>query len=254
MNLALVNALAAMFALTTVQAQDRPATVPFAVGERLSYDVKFGPLKAGRGTMEVMEVVDVRGRPAWRVALRVKGGITFFKVNNVLESWIDTTTFSSLRFVQDFDQTGSDRQKTYEIFPERQEYQDGEKAPVPSVEFPLDDAAFIYFARTLPLEIGVTYSFDRYFKPDRNPVRIKVLRRERIKVPAGTFQTIVVQPIIKAKGIFSENGKAEIWFTEDERRLMVQMKTNLSIGSLSLYLKSIRLPDSAAATPPPSPP
>ena len=209
----LLNALAAVLTLTTAQAQERPAPLPFGVGEKLTYEVKFGPLKAGSGTMEVLGIEDVRGRPAWHTALRVKGGITFYKVNNVIESWIDTATFSSLRFVQDFDQTGSDREKRYEIFPERQEYVDGDKAPLPSVADPLDDASFIYFARTVPLEIGVTYSYDRYFKPDRNPVRLKVLRRERIKVPAGTFQTIVVQPIIKAKGIFSENGKAEIWFT-----------------------------------------
>ena len=43
-------------------------------------------------------------------------------------------------------------------------------------------ASFLYFLRTIPLDVGETYTFDRYFRPDRNPVTIKVLRTERIRV------------------------------------------------------------------------
>jgi len=67
-----------------------------------------------------------------------------------------------------------------------------------------------------------------------------VLRRERIKVPAGTFNTIVIQPIIKAKGLFSEGGKAQVWLTDDSARVLVQMKSSLPIGSLNLYLRAYR--------------
>ena len=73
-------------------------------------------------------------------------------------------------------------------------------------------------------------------------MRIKVLRRETVKVPAGTYQAIVVRPMIKSKGIFSENSKAEIWFSEDANRIMVQLKADLPVGSLNLYLTSARPP------------
>ena len=114
----------------------------------------------------------------------------------------------------------------------------------PSVTNPLDDGSFLYFIRTVPLEVGKTYEFDRYFRPDRNPVKITVLRKERIKVPAGTFDAIVIRPSIKSKGIFSENGQAEVWLSDDERHIMLQLKSKLSFGSLSLYLKSYRAPAS----------
>jgi len=241
---ALVGVLAIATALATprLDAQDRPAAIPFGVGERFEYEVKLGPFKAGRGSMEVVGIDTVRGRDAWHTVFHVKGGLLGYKADNTMESWIDTTNLSSLRFVQDFEQTGSDRRRRYEIYPDRQVYQDGTKEEQPSVADPLDDGSFIYFIRTVPLEIGRTYSFDRYFRPDRNPVRIKVLRRETVKVPAGTFQTIVVQPMIKSKGIFSENSKAEIWFSEDAARIMVQLKADLPVGSLNLYLKSARPP------------
>ena len=244
----MMPALAAVLAIATAvaallpqDAQPAPA-VPFGVGERFTYDVKLGPFKAGRGSMEVMSVDTIRGRDAWRTVFRVKGGLLGFKADNTMETWMDTATMASLRFTQDFEQTGSDRKKHYEIFPDRAMYQESNKPEQPSVSDPLDDASFIYFIRTVPLEVGCTYTFERYFRPDKNPVRIKVLRRETIKVPAGTYQTIVVQPMIKSKGIFSEKSKAEIWFSDDATRIMVQLKADLPVGSLNLYLTSARPP------------
>ena len=69
---------------------------------------------------------------------------------------------------------------------------------------------------------------------------IRVLRRERVQVPAGTFATVVIQPIIKTSGIFAEGGQAELWLTDDAKRMMVQMKSRMSIGSLNLFLRSYR--------------
>jgi len=145
--------------------------------------------------------------------------------------------------------------KQYEIFPERAVYiektakGDNSTKEQVSVDQPLDDGSFLYFIRTVPLEVGQTYTFHRYFRPDRNPVTIKVLRKERVKVPAGQFDAIVIQPIIKTKGIFSEEGEALVWLMDDPSRIMLQMKSKLKIGSINLYLKSYRPGPAAPATP-----
>ena len=120
-----------------------------------------------------------------------------------------------------------------------------------SVKDPLDDGTFLYFIRTLPLVLDQTYSFDRYFKPDRNPVTIKVVRKDTITVPAGRFAAIVVQPIIKTTGIFSENGHAEIWLSDDANHIMLQMKSGLPFGSINLYLTSYRPAKAGSTTPKP---
>jgi hypothetical protein len=221
--------------LPTVQPR---MVVPFDTGEKLTYDVRFGGIKVGTGRMEVVGTQDVRGREAWHTRFTVKGGIPFYKVNDRIESWIDTRTFESLQFLQDLQEGRRDKERFYEIYPDKATYSEkGEVEHSPSVSDPLDDAAFMYFVRTIPLEVGQTYDFNRYFRPDRNPVQIRVLRKETVKVPAGSYRTIVIQPVIKSKGIFSEKGHAEMWLTDDSRRLLVQMKTDLSIGSLNLYLR-----------------
>lgn len=220
--------------------------VPFAVGERLDYDVKFGPMHVGGGSMEVLGNENVRNRPTWHIMFRVKGGTFFYKVDDRFESWIETTTLSSLRHKQDINEGRRDRERTFEIYPDRPSYIEDDKPEKPSVDQPLDDGSFLYFIRTVPLEVGKTYEFDRYFRPDRNPVKITVLRKEKIKVPAGTFDAIVIRPSIKSKGIFSENGQAEVWLSDDDRHIMLQMKSKLSFGSLNLYLRSYRAPPSQA--------
>ena len=228
-------------AQTTPASTLKHAKVPFGVGEKMEYDVKFGVLRVGNAHMEVVGLDNLRGRAVWHTAFWVRGGNFMYRVNDVYESWMDAETLSSLRFVQELEEGGKDTERRFEIYPERSIFIQTSKKPAKeeaSVSQPLDDGSFLYFLRTIPLEVGQTYDFNRYFRPDRNPVRIKVLRKERVKVPAGTFDAIVVQPVIKTKGIFSENGHAEVWLSDDDRHIMLQLKSALSFGSLNLYLKS----------------
>lgn len=226
------------------------AAVPFLDGEQFLYDVRFGAVKVGAARMRVLGLDTVRTRPAWHVRFNVTGGTFFYQVDDVYESWMDAATLNSLRFIQDQDQGSRERTRTFEIFPERAVYREVHKQnrELPSVAAPLDDGSFLYFIRTVPFEVGRTYRFDRYFKPDRNPVVIRVLRRERVQVPAGTFETVVIQPIIKTSGIFAEGGQAELWLTDDAKRMMVQLKSRMSIGSLNLFLRSYRWSTDAAVT------
>ena len=219
------------------------STAAFAVGETAVYDVKFGALKVGSASTVVQDVEDVRGIPALHTVFRLQGGTFFFRVNDVFESWIDQTNFASLRFYQTQQEGSNSRQKRFEIYPDRAMYVEMDKKPPrehPGVKDPLDDGSFLFFVRTLPLEVGHTYESDRYFRPDRNPIRVRVLRKETIEVPAGKFDCIVVQPAIKTEGIFSENGNAEVWLSDDSHHVLVQLKSKLSFGSINLYLRSYK--------------
>jgi hypothetical protein len=223
--------------------------VPFGPGEKSTFDVRFGALKVGNGSLEMMDLGTTRGRPTWHVAFRIEGGVPFYRVNDAYESWIDTTTMNSLLFIRQIEEGSRERAQTFEIMPESGNYIEKTRQKTTTkktVENPLDEGAFLYFVRTIPLEVGKTYDFNRYFMTDRNPVRLKVLRKERISVPAGTFNAIVVQPIIKTRGIFSEKGEAQVWLSDDASRMLLQVKSKLSFGSLNMYLKSYTPPKTKA--------
>jgi hypothetical protein len=219
-----------------------PRRVPFGVGELLEYDVKFNlvPWNVGRGSMEVFKLDTIRGREAWHTVLSIRGGIPGYRVNDRFESWIDTRTLSSLRYVQDIHDGPYNARRHFEIFPDKRLFQQDSQPLAESVENPLDEGSFLFFLRTIPLTVGLDTSFSNYFRPERNPVRIRVIRKDTIRVPAGRFPAIVVQPMIANSKIFSEGGHAEVWLSDDDNRIMLQMKSKLSFGSLSLYLKSFR--------------
>ena len=226
------------------------AAVPFGPGEKSTFEVRFGSVKVGGGSLEILGVESLRGREAYHTLFLVQGGTFFYRVNDTYESWIDAQTLNSLLFVRQIEEGTRERAQTFEIMPERGSYieRTRQKTTVkPTVPEPLDEGAFLYFVRTIPLVVGQTYDFHRYFIPARNPVRVRVLRKERVTVPAGTFNAIVVQPVIKTRGIFSEKGQAEVWLSDDSSRMLLQVKSKLSFGSLNLYLKSYTPPTDKTA-------
>lgn len=218
------------------------AAVPFGPGERATYQVRVGLFGGvGNGAMEVAGVEDVRGHPTYNLRLTMKGGVPFYRVDTRFESWLDVGKLISRRFEQDQKEGKFKRHRIFEFYPEERRWeraQTDQGGELPT-DIPLDDVSFLYFVRTLPLEVGKTYTFPRYFREGGNPVVLKVLRRERVTVPVGTFETIVVQPIIKTSGLFGDGGKAEVYFTDDDQRILVQLKSKVPVlKSLSLVLES----------------
>lgn len=213
------------------------AHLPFKDGEHLEYQVKYGFLGVGSASLEVLGLDSVRGTATVHARFTVEGGIRVYRVNDRYESWFDPRSFTTLRTVQHIDEGSYDRDRDYEFFPEQQMMSENGKPDTATVPAPLDEASFLFFLRDIPLEVGQTYTFARYFKPDRNPVTVVVERKEQVKVPAGTFSTIVVRPIIRTSGIFGEGGRAEVWFSDDSTRTLVQLKSKLKFGSLNLYLR-----------------
>ena len=220
------------------------AVVPFGPGERLEYKVKLGIFNAGEAHMEVLGIDSVRGQPSYHVDVAMKGGLLLgaFKLNSRFESWIDTRLITSHRFISDESYTGYSSYRSFEFYPDQMlwhqtdEDVEGELASA----LPLDNISFIYFVRSLPLEVGMTTTYYRYFKEDGNPVELEVERRDVRETAAGTFNTIVVRPTIKTDGLFGDGGDAELHFTDDENRYLVYMRVGMPIvGSITLHLENI---------------
>jgi Protein of unknown function (DUF3108) len=212
--------------------------MPFAMGERFVYQVKFSEVPVGEATLALVGTDTIRGHQLVHAMFAVKGGTVFYHVNDTTESWFDPATMTSYRFWQNVNEGGRHVHRRFEFYPESSAMVQEGKGREPSVSDPLDDASFLYFVRTQPLEVGQTYEYARYFRPSINPVTVRVLRKERVTVAAGTFDAIVVQPEFKTPGLFSKGGHAEVWVTDDARRAVVQIKSQLPIGSINLYLTS----------------
>lgn len=251
--------VASMFAVAPARAQldgftrDNGGTpaihpVPFGLGERMEYEVKLSPFgSVGRGSMEVVDLDTIRGHITYNLRFDLEArAMLVASVDDRMESWLDISELIAHRFEQDQDELTFERHRILDFLTTEGTWVrsdldpsiEGRTGPL-ATERPLDDVSFLYFARTLPLEVGETYTLERYWKEDGNPVVLKVLGKEEVTVPAGSFNTIVVRPIIQTDGLFGDGGKAKVYFTDDERRLLVKMESNVPVlGSLSLHLVS----------------
>lgn len=225
--------------------QSVPADVPFAVGEELTFTARssrFGTF--GTGTMAVEGPETVRGREVILLRFDFHGRVGPLGAEDRTRSWLDPRGMASLRYRKRERSPLSSRTEEVEMaLPGRRwEAADGRagESPTPA---PLDELSFLYFLRTLPLRDGDAYALDRHFDPERNPVRVRVLGRGTLRVPAGEFRTVRVEMRVKDPGRFGGEGVIRMHLTDDARRIPVRIESSAAwVGEVVMSLKSFRHP------------
>lgn len=217
---------------------------PFGVGERLSFDIKYGFVSAGTAVLGIPEVALERGYECYHIVSLAESNpffSVFFTVRDVAESYVDVRDLAPLRFEKrlregDFrahDLVLFDHERQVAVYPMK----NGRVVPIATrVQ---DILSSLYYVRMMELEVGEPVYIDNHADGKNYPLRINVLRRERISVPAGDFDTIVVEPVMRTAGLFSHKGRLTVWLTDDERRIPVLMKSKVMIGSIAAVLTDV---------------
>jgi len=63
--------------------------------------------------------------------------------------------------------------------------------------------------------------------------------RETVTTPAGTFRTIRVEPRSENEGLIGKGKNLVLWLTDDEKKMPVQIRSKLKVGTLVGKLKAI---------------
>ncbi len=219
------------------------------VGETLNYDLTWAGISGGRATIAVEPPVEVEGRAALRfVATATSNRFidAFYKVRVRVESFWDCEGRYSLLYHHTGQEGRRIRDRTY-VFDLTQQEVRREWVGDPVERFPLllpvqDPFSLLFDARTRPLQIGAPLRLDAFEGRRRWDVEVQVLRRERVTVPAGTFDTIVVKPLLKFEGVFQQKGDLVVWLTDDDRRMPVKMESKVRIGHVAAELTSFVRP------------
>lgn len=217
------------------------AQIPFALGERASYRASWGVFgRAGNATLNVTRDT-LRGDTTLHAVLAVRGGFPGARITERLETWMDRESAASRRFLQYTRYPGFSRDRLREFDAAALRWVGHTNAKADSGQLPtsrpIDDLSAVFVARTLPLVVGNDVVLHDYWRPESNPIVLKVLRTETITVPAGTYRTVVVRPIIRTSSLFAEDGQAEVYLSTGEHRELVMLKAKLKLGTLVLRLE-----------------
>jgi Protein of unknown function (DUF3108) len=116
------------------------------------------------------------------------------------------------------------------------DYLGNEKKEVDVPRSVLDPVSSLYYVRTLNLVVGEP-AFVTIFDSKRVwNIEVQVLRREKVSLPIGTFDAIVIKPLMKSEGIFYRKGDIFIWLTDDMKRIPIKLQTRVAVGYVTATL------------------
>ncbi len=101
-----------------------------------------------------------------------------------------------------------------------------------------DSLSGIFYAASQRLTVGQDFGFPLADAMRTGTVTMKVEAKEEIKTPAGTFQTVRVQPTAE-EGVVKNRGNIWIWYTDDARHMPVQIRARLFWGTITFHLQSV---------------
>ena len=222
-----------------------PEFVGFGEGEKLVFAVQYGIVNAGDASLEIRNIASLDSIDCYRIVSNARTNSVFsvvFKVRDRYESYMDTTELYSLRYEKHIREGKFKRDEVVE-FDQRKHtavYKDKIVRIAPRTQ---DVLSAMYYVRTLPLEVGQSVSVANHTDGKNYPLVINVLRRETVKVDAGTFDCLVLEPILRGPAIFSQKGRLTVWVTNDRYKIPVLMKSKVVIGSVAAVLKEYTLAD-----------
>jgi hypothetical protein len=216
-----------------------PAPLPFAPGERFSYDISWLYLKAGTAVMAVEEAPSLNGHPALKFLTTARSSpvITkFYPVSNHVESIVALDTFLPQHMI--FNRREGKRKNDFEYTFHHREgavtaVKDGKTDELPIPQDAQDAISCLYFVRkSLPMEPGASLTMNVHHDKKNYKVTVKVEAVETLEGPWGKVQAARVLAIMPFQGIFLNEGNVRIWFTADHYRIPVRMKAKVIIGSI----------------------
>ncbi len=215
----------------------------FGVGEKLSFDINYGFINAGTATMEVVRLVEYENRPCYQIVTYARSNSffsTFYKVEDKVESIVDAVGMFSWRFEKKL-REGNYRSDREYSFDQRNHLVVYKGDTIEVAPFVQDALSILFYVRTQPLEVDQSLFLENFVDGRKFTLEARVLKRETVTVEAGTFDCVVVEPLMKTVGVFKHEGKLKVWLTDDHLKMPVLMKSKVVVGSITAELTDYKL-------------
>jgi hypothetical protein len=215
----------------------------FGVGERLVFDVNYGVVTAGEAVMEIPAYDSIAGRKCYRVEFTVNSLPSFswiYKVEDTYRTFVDVETIAPWKFEQHIREGSYKRDFIAEFDQVHLQARTTEgNHPIP--QYVHDIMSAFYYARTIDftgMQPGHIMTLYNFYKDTTYELGVKYLGRQELEIEAGTFNTVVVEPLVKEGGLFKSEGRIVIWLSDDERKIPVRVNTKVLIGSIDTELRA----------------
>ena len=191
--------------------------------------------------MQIPSIKRISGREAYHVNFQVNTVPSFdwiFKVRDRYETFIDVQGLFPWRFEQHVREGGYSRDFSA-FFDQRKGKAKTTEGVYEIPKYVNDILSAFYYARTLDysdMKVNDRIHLHNFYKDKVYELDVRYLGRERVEVPAGTFDCIIVEPLVQEGGLFKSEGNILVWLTDDNLKVPVKVKTKVVIGSIDADL------------------
>lgn len=217
-------------------------------GEKITYRIHYGFINAGVAELSVGQT-SYKGKPHYRVIGKgYSTGIvnTFFKVNDIYESYIDPQTGLPSFYVRNISE-GSYRRhyetsfnhddKTLVLYDKFKK----ETRNFRTFEGIQDMLSAFYHLRNMShhkLKVGSQIKLNVWIDDESYPFLLKVVGIETKKTKLGKIQCLKIIPSVISGRVFKEKEGVIMWVTNDQNHIPVEMEAKLLVGSLKASISS----------------
>ena len=221
---------------------------PFSPGEKLTFRIRWAFITAGEAILEVRPFKTVKGIQAYHFVLTARSHPVvdlFYKVRDRIEGYTDAKMTHSILYKET--KEGDTKKEVVVNFDWQkgaaQRIRDGKTAePIPLMPGAFDLLSIYYAFRIHELKVGMEFALPVTDGEKCVMGKAKVIRREKMKVPNGTYDAFLVEPDLEhIGGVFkrSKDAKIQIWVTADHRKIPVVLKSKVAVGSFVAKLVSM---------------
>ena len=238
-------------------AKDADTIIPFSVGEKLTYQIFWGPFVVGRGTLEVAGIDPVDGHNCYHLVAKAKtSGLIdlLFPVDSTAESWLDCDGLFARKYTEN--RTEGKHHRTGETHYDyaRKETVITNRLNSKAKHYPLDQPvqdviSSLYVVRTRKLMLDSEQSFMINAASTNYNVIIRPDQRKAIWVhPLGDVQALRIEPKPTLSIVSANKGHMWFWMSDDARHLPLLVNSELKLGNAKLVLFSIRTGSTSSPT------
>jgi hypothetical protein len=229
-----------------------PGAPPPRSNESMEYSVSYLGVPMGKVRLFVGSV-EPTVAPVFLQA-QTSSVLSFITLRQQLATYLDVETGLPQRSTLDAiegsyrhnDTTRFDRDANEAIVREKGKHDNTYRVAVPPGT--LDFVGLVFRLRTLPLEPGTRHTFPVLAGKRLKTIAVEVLGREKVKTKVGEFPALKVRIPTGFTGKFSEKNPTIVWFSDDDRRIVVRITSDFAVGHATAGLVAYS-PGTPAALP-----
>lgn len=211
-------------------------------GEKLTYRIHYGFINAGVAELTATSI-NYKGKPHYKVLGTGKSsGVvnTFFKVNDVYESYINAETGLPSFYVRNvsegsyrrhFETTFNHEKKSLVLYNKLKK----ESKNFNTVAGLQDMLSAFYHLRNMEhskLKVGNQIRLNVWIDDEVYPFLLKITGVETKKTKFGKIECLKIVPSVMSGRVFKEKEGVTMWVTNDQNHIPIEMEAKLLVGSL----------------------